>query len=195
MDSECTVVDTITRDSDEYDTEWSSQELLLFIPRLWQSRTHTAHCCANVQRAVLTCLLCNERMPEPMYFDTLEIIFQFMVGVKYVPAQRLHRYAVMGPQFGWGRALAPPAESRPSPEQQAVLDATTTLVGMGRVNQWTDAGDGEDPCLAAEDEKLDSVSEDCDYKIHLPYLHPVYFNWSARNIKGILEGGDHVSNH
>jgi hypothetical protein len=65
-ESECTVLDAITQDSEDYDTEWTSQELLVFIPRQWNVHTHAAHYKDIHQPAMFKFLLCNERAAEPL---------------------------------------------------------------------------------------------------------------------------------
>ena len=69
----------------------------------------------------------------------------------------------------------------PNLEQQAVIEAAEAVVGMGRVNTYSDAGDGEDPCPAAREKEVDFESNDCDWRVRLPYVHPCYFRWAAKN--------------
>ena len=38
--SECLLWDNVSCNSEEYDTEWSSQEIVVFLPRKWSTRTH-----------------------------------------------------------------------------------------------------------------------------------------------------------
>jgi hypothetical protein len=53
---------------------------------------------------------------------------------------------------------------------------------MGRVNEWTDAGDGADQCAAKLDEELDTLTWEGGYNNNLPYLQPAYFDWDAPNV-------------
>jgi len=62
-------------------------------------------------------------------------------------------------------------------EQSDFHDAIDKMIGMGRVNQFSDAGDGEEPCKAAKDKTKATIctSDDCPWETQLPYLHPIYF--------------------
>ena len=57
---------------------------------------------------------------------------------------------------------------------------------MGRVNQWTDAGDDAEQCEAAEEHRAEldtEVTYGAGNRILLPYVQPVYFRWPARNAR------------
>ena len=89
----------------------------------------------------------------------------------------------MGPQqYSWGAARNPPLPEIPPTEAQlAALDASAALVGMGRVNEFSDAGDGAPPCATASDQdegrrQHDYVSHSFHYTARIPYVQPMYFN-------------------
>ncbi len=95
----------------------------------------------------------------------------------------------MGPQqYSWGARQNPPQpEVLPSEAQRAALEASASLVGMGRVNEFSDAGDGAVPCTAALDADVgrrqdDYVSRECHYTACIPYVQPFYFNWAAASV-------------
>lgn len=174
--SECTLVDTAS-DREEYDSEWSSQEILVHIPTVWRPSTHH-YFPAPTRACVFTFLLVNLRLrlfPRD--------IAHTIVGLAAFDPQslstvlRLHRRAIPGPnQYPWAQARNPPEQAfPPSPQQLAVLDACSTLVGMGRVNTFSDAGDGEPPCMASSYTQVNLIEEKCDMDSDLPYIQPMFF--------------------
>ena len=62
----------------------------------------------------------------------------------------------------------------PTPVQENVLNATKDLIGMGRVNTWSDAGDRQPPCDARRDQPSRSEcakDEKCpSYALYVPSL-------------------------
>ena len=185
-DSQFTFHDT-SSDSEEYDSEWSSTEILMLLPRRWSPAAHPFFPKA-VRDSVLTVMLANQRVRgaerPALSMDELRLVFAaFVPSIDHVPVLRLHRQCVTGPtQAYWSR---PATEGEPvvapNPQQQAVIEAAEVVVGMGRVNTYSDAGDGEDPCLAAGETEVDIESNQCDFRIRLPYVHPCYFRWAAKN--------------
>ncbi|KAK3245503.1 hypothetical protein CYMTET_44931 [Cymbomonas tetramitiformis] len=161
-DSECTLLDNHSSNSDEYDTEWSSQEVLVSLPRRWSPSAH-AYFSSATKSAIVTFLLVHQRLTCKLDPGVLHRIFFRVAGAdEYAPVLRLHRRCILGPQYShWGRRRGETGsepEIPPSAEQLRVLEAADFAVGMGRVNTWTDAGDGEDPCPAQEDPRLDEVN-------------------------------------
>lgn len=68
------------------------------------------------------------------------------------------------------------------------MNSAAGLVGMTRVNNWTDAGDDQPPCRAKDDEQADCVEDEFDSSIHCT-THPFYFDFPARNVaNGLGEG-------
>ena len=65
-----------------------------------------------------------------------------------------------------------------SKEQSDILSVCDKELGMGRVNTWSDAGDGEPECALRTDvnNAKDKISfRDSTYA--LPYLQPTYLRW------------------
>jgi len=124
---------------------------------------------------------CHIRLP----LDVVHNILQFAAPSEFVPVSRLHQRCVFGPQWiSYSAAHALHPEIPPTEVQQCVLSATEDLVGMGRVNTWTDAGDGAASCLAAEDLKLETVMDDSFAMYTSGFTHPFYFDFPARNVAG-----------
>lgn len=196
-DSQFTFHDT-AGDSDEYDSEWTSTEILVLLPRRWRPTTHRFFPKAT-RDFILAVMLVNQRVRTrqddvsspgsstgcpALSMDELGLVFAALVpSDDSVPVLRLHRRCVTGPMPAFWSRPATQGEplTAPNPQQQAVVEAAEAVVGMGRVNTYSDAGDGEDPCPAAEEKQLGLASNECSYKIHLPHVHPCYFRWAARN--------------
>jgi hypothetical protein len=182
QDSECTCVDNDSIDSEKYDTEWSSQEIVVLLPRRWSQHTH-AHFDAPIKTQVFTFLLVNQRSgggTPKLNRNTLQLVFEYALPCDYIPAQRLHRRCVMGPQqHRRGARELPPApeiQIQPTASQLCVLEAAEVVVGMGRVNEWSDAGDGATACAARDDPRVDEMSSRCDYRLDIPSIQPFYFS-------------------
>jgi len=107
-------------------------------------------------------------------------IFEFAAPAEFLPVVRLHQRCVIGPQ--WYR-VEEQQQIPPIPAQQTVLSTVQELVGMGRVNTWTDAGDEKDPCRARQDTALEEV-EDYSNPHHYSsgFVHPFYFDFPVRNV-------------
>lgn len=193
VNSECTIKDMIAMDSDEYDTEWTSVEIAVMVPLLWSPETHSRYS-VNDRTAIRIFLLVNARLGHPFSRDVLHSIFRALVSGSKVelwhPLFRLHQYSVPGiKQYGWAKKGANKTQDHiePSATQATLLSCVNKSIGMGRVNQFSDAGDGEEPCAAAKDKEkgkrprekgLGSYSH-----VPLPYLQPIYFraDWEGCN--------------
>ena len=112
-------------------------------------------------------------------------IFQFAAPLDYRPVTRLHQRCVFGPQmrqYFFTEEGQPETEIPPTTVQDMVLKAAKNLVGMGKVNTWTDAGDGEPPCRAKQDTELECIMDRPEDHFYISsFLHPLYFDFPARN--------------
>lgn len=183
VDSDCTLLDMKTMDNEEYDTEWTSFEVLLMVPLEWSPRTH---CLFPVEDRVSigAFLLVNSRL-HALPRDVLHKIFQALTLLhpqRWLPVFRLHQLAIPGiEQCSWMRAKqgASPEPKPPSASQQALIDCVHSCIGMGRVNQFSDAGDGEELCEAAREKQagLPARSQGLGFSgfVVLPYLQPHFF--------------------
>jgi hypothetical protein len=179
--SDFTVIDDSILDGDEYDTDWSSVEVLLSVPVPWSPRTHFQFS-KSTRSALFTfaCINMRQEQRQRLGRQEMQLVFQFVVERIWEPVFRLHRSTV------------PPTE-RVIPvkfQQECVLGICAQLIGMGKVNEFTDAGDGEEPCEAALDkkdgmEKHRGLGGFVYSPMSLPYVQPIYF----RCLDGRLDEG------
>lgn len=146
-DTEYTFHDTAF-DSDEYNSEWTSTEIIVYCQRQWSTRTHL-YFSAAVRRVIMTVVLSNQRFQvggkAALNSDVLKILLRFLVEPEDAAVLRLHRRCVSDPRAAFWGTPASPGEPllEPTRTQKEMMDAMTELVEMGRVNTWTDAGDDE----------------------------------------------------
>jgi hypothetical protein len=173
-ESLCTLKDTSldvysnTRqtDSDEYDSEWSSREIILFVPRPWHPRTH-AFFSKSIRLSIRTFLLVNMRLSSRLTRDCLSVVFQQIVGSSYAPVRRLH---ISVAKIS-GIQLVPETV-----QVSSIFKHAANLIGMERVHNWTDAGDDEPQCPAAADPaKKEAIRTSNHYSQHFPYIQPLQF--------------------
>lgn len=100
LNSECTLLDANSMDSDEYDTEWSSHEIVVYLPRYWSPSTHRYFSAAQ-RSMVKATFFANDRLAEPLPVELIGAIFEFVFAsaAHYIPVKRLHRHCVHGPQW------------------------------------------------------------------------------------------------
>ena len=125
----------------------------------------------------------NTIATQELPLGVVQKILQFAAPTQYVPVVKLHQKCVLGPQWRLTINGPVPSEVLPTKAQQSVFESLEELVGMGRVNTWTDAGDGQPSCRAAEDEPLDKVNDESSSFLQCTN-HPLYFDFLARNMAG-----------
>ena len=96
-------------DPDEYDSEWTSTEILVYAPRVWTRETHK-HFSDRVRAEIRLFLLVNVRQGKrTLGRDLLQHLFQFVIADEpWAPVFRLHRYC-FGSNFvhpAWALAKA-----------------------------------------------------------------------------------------
>jgi hypothetical protein len=98
--SECVVQGT--QDSDEYDSEWTSVEVLVLAPPVWSRESHKTFS-ANTRAEIRLFLLVNLRMGKfKLGRDLLQHLFQFFLcGEPWAPVFNLHRYAITATPPVW----------------------------------------------------------------------------------------------
>jgi hypothetical protein len=180
--SVCGLVDT-AMDSDEYDSEWSSQEILVFIPRVWSPKSHR-YFSETVKKEIFALLMVNSKLSAPKIpKDVLPKIFNYLSD-EDACVSRLHRFAMENPNaYSWGKKKSSSVPKAPlaSPLQEEILSSCDKILGMGRVNQWSDAGDDEEPCLLTKDRPGDAktLSVRAGYEYSLPYVQPIFLRWPS----------------
>ena len=109
LDSSSTMIDN-SADSDEYDSEWSSKEIMVVVPAKWSRATHSIF---NEQsrREIWIFLLVNHRLGKPLTRDCMQVkscakdvsvlfkekkkhLFEFVCPPLWAPVFRLHQYSV-----------------------------------------------------------------------------------------------------
>jgi len=151
---------------DDYDTEWTSQEILVFAPRPWSPSTHQFFP-LSTRLSIKTFLLVYSRLKLNLPRDLLFHIFNLVAfqpdPLNWAPVFRLNRIAAKGTKI--------------SNTQEQILDCMDVMIGMARVNTFTDAGDGDKdfPCEARK--MIDvavGVEKKNEYR-NMPYIQPSYF--------------------
>ena len=180
-DSEYTVVDP-AQDFSSYDTLWTSQEILVYVPRRWSSANH--HCFPFDFRAMVRqVLLCNQRgtvlggkLPLSLMYQILEYAAP---SDEFELVTRLHQRSVPSEHWYNERNVSPSSPHPPPPpndNQHNAMEAAMKLIGMGaRPNTWSDAGDGTNPCPARQDERMEQVLETSSTNISALF-QPIYYN-------------------
>lgn len=185
-DSECTIPDTVSLDSDAYDTEWSSHEILVSLPRPWSPSAHLLYFPKKIHQSTRQFLLGNQR--RAFLSPIVHKILEFAAPQIYVPVLRLHQRCVLGPQWrSWIRLEQGP-EIPPSNTQQTVLNAARDLIRMGRVNTFSDAGDGAPPCEAQKDIPARPTRALDEGDMNNCTMHPYYFDFPAANVATTQQG-------
>lgn len=184
-DSECTILDSTTEDCEEYDTTWSSHEIVVFLPRVWTPSTHHRYP-PGFHSLARQFLLVNHRVAH-LPTGVVHKILSFAAPLDCVPVARLHQRCVFGPQYRTYRVNEgeqPPPQIPPTVIQSSVLQAARDLIGMGnRVNTWAEAGDGAPPCRAKQDTPVDLARDRPPHGFYLcGFLHPLYFEFAPRNV-------------
>jgi len=177
-ESECTILDNTTTSWDEYDTTWSSHEILVQLPRPWSLSSH-AQFSTGFHEIVLQMLLINRRAAL-VSTGVLYKIFEYAAPREYLPVQRLHQRCILG---NINHIPNNEPEFPPTQTQQDVLTTARDLIGMGRVNTWTDAGDGQPPCRARQEQQV-NVAQDDFCPMYMSTLQPLYFDYAPRTVEG-----------
>ncbi|KAJ3006919.1 UNVERIFIED_CONTAM: hypothetical protein HDU68_003822, partial [Siphonaria sp. JEL0065] len=193
----CHKVDNITVDSDEYNTEWSSQEILLHIPLLWSPSTHS--CFPTSYRSLFKPLaLLNLRMGSSRLPDTvLWRVMEFATSDAFTVNQetggsgalvfRLHQMTLFGPQYYYGQQKEDTVQVNPTRAQKACLDAFNKAVGIARPVQWSNGldmddfdfefeGDGEMSKAGTEYQNAPGI--DVEYGNNWGLFQPIYLRWN-----------------
>jgi len=124
--------------------------------------------------------MANNRSGVKLPAGVAHKIFMFAAPLQYVPVSRLHQRYIPGPQYYVNRlGVHHDIQIQPTDVQCLVLQTVKDLVGMGRVNTWTD----QPQCPARKDHELDEIVRDdpCVFDTPSCTLHPFYFNFPAQN--------------
>jgi hypothetical protein len=189
-DAECTLLDTTTTSVVE-DPVGSSHEIVVFLPRSWRPASHCLFS-SETKEVVHNFLLVNQRLDTCQLPSTVaQRILEFAIpDDDFVPVLRLHQRCILGPQFEPAVTRKIDTEIPPTAQQQRVLAQIRVFIGMGSVNSWT--GEAE-PCRARGDrwrrdlgrdttcKESFRYTDDPDSRSMLNTLHPLYFDFPARD--------------
>lgn len=191
-DLECTIVEETAVSPISFDTAWSSHEILVFLPRPWSPIVHQKKFPKSFHVSARLFLLINVRQSDNLKLpvEVVQRILAFAAPLDNVPVARLHQRCIMGPQWIKPTVEFPQEAQPPTDLQRHALQTVQSLVGMGeRVNTWSDVrevfsdvGDDQPPCAAAQDPKKECVTDNPDFGYLSNLLHPLYFDFPARNV-------------
>jgi hypothetical protein len=151
------------------ETDWSSNEVIVFVPRPWIPKTHKLFSFQKKEE-IFAFMCINVRLGKKLTRDVLHYLFKFLVsGEKLAAVFRGHRYRLYG-----CIGKPSPAQFSPSAEQDAFWSGLDNLCRMGSVKQFKEYGNN---CEAGEELKhgLYKCVFKCDYSIRLPGIQPIYF--------------------
>ncbi|KAJ3021276.1 UNVERIFIED_CONTAM: hypothetical protein HDU68_009708 [Siphonaria sp. JEL0065] len=188
----CHKLDTLIRSGDDHNSEWSSQELLLYIPIRWSPST--CHLFSHSARALFkTLALVNLRVLSRLPREILWLIMDYSTQEEHKNYEtgggngslvmRLHQQTRFGPQLlQW--AIPEDADSafvKPTPKQRELLEMLNQEVGIGRPVQWTGTYDFSDEfdgrVSRAGADCLSSAERVSGHWNDFGYSQPIYFRW------------------